>query len=74
MPFDIFQNLLEKNQVQNIKCAYNFECTVLSEKKLPIYADFPMNGEIERPLGIICQGTMNTNLNIHFVNKAVMSE
>ena len=33
-----------------------------------------MNGEIERPLGIICQGTMNTNLDIHFVNKAVMSE
>ena len=47
---------------------------VLYYLKKPIYADFPMNGEIERPLGIICQGTMNTNLNIHFVNKAVMSE
>ena len=32
VPFDIFQNLLETNQVQIIKCANNFECTVLSEK------------------------------------------
>ena len=37
---------------------------VLYYLKKPIYADFPMNGEIERPLGITCQGTMNTNLNI----------
>ena len=48
---------------------------VLSEKTyICTYADFPMNGEIERPLGITCQGTMKTNLNIHFVKKAAMSE